>query len=116
MAMMVIGLDDGAEYILPWSFGEDQEKDTAAAMALSLFRGQVVHVSIQPEQDWSVPPSGSLSLHEHEHDMVVEALHRANWSQTEAAKLLGITKRQMFCKVNTHKINAPPGHRWIKAR
>jgi len=114
MAVMVIGLDDGTEYILPWSFGENDDADMAASMALSHFRGQIVHASIQSEQEWLVPKS--LTLRDHERIMVIEALRVAGWCQKDAAELLGITPRQVCHKITKHKINSPPGHGWRKAR
>lgn len=47
---------------------------------------------------------GDLSLGESEKEMILNALERANGKKTEAAKLLGITRRRLYSRMKIHGI------------
>lgn len=57
-----------------------------------------------------LPPEG-VPLKDAERALIVEALHRTDWIQKEAATLLGITKRAMHYKIEQHGLTHPT---WAK--
>ncbi|MBI2423023.1 MAG: sigma-54-dependent Fis family transcriptional regulator [Candidatus Hydrogenedentes bacterium] len=51
-------------------------------------------------------PSSGYSLHEIEREVIVQALERAQWNQTHASKLIGITRDQMRYKMEKFGLKA----------
>jgi len=115
MAILVLGLDDGEHLELPYTFGEAQEIDEAARLALYLFKDQIVYKQIEPENDFQ---SKNSNLEKIIFDAVIDALDRAEWRQNAAAALLGITTRKLGVIIDRYKINPPSriNAGWRKAR
>jgi transcriptional regulator with GAF, ATPase, and Fis domain len=44
-----------------------------------------------------------------ERDMIVQALERAGHNQSEAARLLGLTRSQLRSRIEKHGLRAPSG-------
>ncbi len=51
-------------------------------------------------------PSSGLSLEELEKNLIIQALAKAGNNKTEAAKLLGITRRTLYSRMNIHKLRS----------
>jgi transcriptional regulator with GAF, ATPase, and Fis domain len=120
MAVLVLGLDDGQHFELPYTFGESRDTDDAVRLALKLFADQIVYSKIEQETEESDSyldfDAGELNLRDTERRLVIIALERSGWCQKEAAALLGISYRQMSTKIDRHRINPPVRAGWRKAR
>jgi len=57
----------------------------------------------------STAPGGNLNLHaaiaQTERHVIGRALSQANWNRTQAAVLLGISRRQLFDKIRRHGLH-----------
>ena len=71
--------------------------------AVALLEALVAERDREARQLVSLPPEGA-SLHEIERAALVAALDRANWVQTKAATLLGLTPRVFFYKMGRYKL------------
>ncbi len=114
MAILVLGMEDGQEISVPYTFEEDAEVDLAAQMALKLFKQDIVYAAIEPMplyKDFDL-----LTLKEVERQMVKAALERCSWCQKDAAALLGLSARQIHSKIDKYKLNPPVKAGWRKVR
>lgn len=59
--------------------------------------------SLRPPSLFQIPEEG-ISLDEIEKKLVLQALERTKGNKTEAARLLGISRRAMYSKMKTHRI------------
>jgi len=118
MAILVLGLDDGQYFELPYTFAESPETDQAARLSLVLFREQIVYKKIEPDRMSSAISSDEddINLESFERKLVLIALERSAWCQKDAAAMLGISARQMSTKIDRHRINPPIKTAWRKAR
>jgi two-component system response regulator AtoC len=95
----------------PWP-GNVRELQNALARAAILCRGRVIQVDDLPldtppsAESASLPASGSLRLKEilaeTERRVISQALEHEGWNRTRAAKSLGISRRQLFDKIQQY--------------
>jgi DNA-binding NtrC family response regulator len=50
--------------------------------------------------------SDNVRLRDVERDLIVRALHEAGNNRSQAARLLGITRSQLYTKLQRHKLEA----------
>jgi two-component system response regulator AtoC len=93
--------------------GNVRELQNALARAAILCRGHIIQAADlelpTPSEDDPAEPSpasGSLLLKEilseTERRVIAQALERENWNRTRAARLLGISRRQLFDKIQQY--------------
>ena len=62
----------------------------------------------------STPPSSPLALKEilaeTERRVIAEALAQTGWNRTKAAELMGVSRRQLFDKIQEYGLHAPDAH------
>lgn len=102
----------------PWS-GNVRELQNVLVRAAILTRGRL----LQPEdlKAGGLPPSGSVQpsssaptfhlkdiLAETERRVIQEALNHTTWNRTQAARLLGISRRQLFDKIREYGLVRKP--------
>ncbi len=102
----------------PWP-GNVRELHNALARAAILCRGRVIQAgdlaldAPQSEEFASLPASGSLRLKEilaeTERRVISQALEHAGWNRTRAANLLGISRRQLFDKIQHYGLGERGG-------
>ncbi len=118
MALMVIELRDGSRYEMPYTFGENDEEDCDALLALKLFKDEVIDCYITEDGDGKTRPTFPVCLEMRyiEKQLVLEALRRSGWIQSKAAKILGITGRVISYKIDQLGIERPPDQKlmWRK--
>jgi DNA-binding NtrC family response regulator len=94
--------------------GNVRELRSALARAAILARGRVIRATDLSAQEHTSPPppaAGPASLNlraalaETERQLIRQALEQANWNRTQAARLLGISRRQLFDKVRQYDLN-----------
>ncbi|MFW5960484.1 MAG: sigma-54-dependent transcriptional regulator [Chitinivibrionales bacterium] len=54
-------------------------------------------------KDFTLPEEG-IELDEIEKSLIIQALDKADWNKTEAARLLGISRRSIYSKMKSHNI------------
>jgi DNA-binding NtrC family response regulator len=59
---------------------------------------------------WAAPKAAQFDLHEHETQLILQALDDAGGNVTHAAKKLGISRRTLHRKINELKLRQPPTH------
>jgi two-component system response regulator AtoC len=59
---------------------------------------------------WAAPKSAQFNLHEHETQLILQALDETGGNITHAAKKLGISRRTLHRKINELKLRQPPTH------
>jgi len=66
--------------------------------------------SAQAEPSWvpRIPPEG-LSLEALEKELILQALERAAGNKSAAARLLGLTRRTLYSRMEKHGLRAEPG-------
>lgn len=47
----------------------------------------------------------NASLHDHERELILKALHATKWNKYQAAKLLGITRSTLYSKINKYGLD-----------
>jgi DNA-binding NtrC family response regulator len=95
----------------PWP-GNVRELQNALARAAILCRGRVIQLSDLPaetpanEDSAEAPSAGLLRLRdilaETERRVISQALEHEGWNRTRAARLLGISRRQLFDKIQQY--------------
>jgi DNA-binding NtrC family response regulator len=67
-------------------------------------------VARKPEPSWvpRIPPEG-LSLEALEKELILQALERAAGNKSAAARLLGLTRRTLYSRMEKHGLRAEPG-------
>jgi two-component system, NtrC family, response regulator AtoC len=95
----------------PWP-GNVRELQNALARAAILCRGRVIQLSDLPaktpanEDPAAAPSAGLLRLRdilaETERRVISQALEHEGWNRTRAARLLGISRRQLFDKIQQY--------------
>jgi two-component system response regulator AtoC len=94
--------------------GNVRELRNALARAAIQARGRVIRLADLSSRDHVVsasPASPSTSLHlraaiaETERRVIRQALEQANWNRTQAARLLGISRRQLFDKIRLYDLH-----------
>ncbi|MBD3315630.1 MAG: response regulator [Chitinivibrionales bacterium] len=99
----------------PWP-GNVRELENCIDRAVILANGKAItpdHLLLSPVAanidsqgfQFILPPSG-INLEATEKDFILQALRRANGNKTRAANLLGISRRALYSKMNTHGIEA----------
>jgi DNA-binding NtrC family response regulator len=100
----------------PWP-GNVREMHNVLARAATLARGRIIMADdLRPVAilghtiDGASPPSSSFALREilaeTERRVISQALEEANWNRTQAARLLGISRRQLFDKIRQYKLDS----------
>jgi two-component system response regulator AtoC len=87
-------LENLAERLLV--LGEDQPIDAGELDAL------LPHAAAQPKVPAAAPAIGDLSLWEREHALLVQALERAEGNQSQAARLLKISREQLRTRMRKY--------------
>jgi two-component system NtrC family response regulator len=54
-------------------------------------------------------PEGGISLEAHERDLILRALRKFNWNQTQTARYLDISRRTLSYRMEKHRIERSPG-------
>jgi DNA-binding NtrC family response regulator len=97
----------------PWP-GNVREMQNVLARASILSRGRVIlaedlRLSDAPGPKAAPPPSLCLKqiLAETERRVIGEALAQTGWNRTRAAELMGISRRQLFDKIQEYGLHAP---------
>ncbi|HJT33079.1 MAG TPA: sigma-54 dependent transcriptional regulator [Pirellulales bacterium] len=102
----------------PW-YGNVRELQNVLARAAALARGRLIlpadltPAATQPAArgDAPVVPAGSLQLKailaDTERRVIAQALEQAKWNRTQAARLLGISRRQLFDKIRQYELQPP---------
>jgi two-component system response regulator AtoC len=94
--------------------GNVRELRNALARAAILARGRVIRVSDLSEPDpsaTSTSATNTQSLHlgaalaETERRVIRQALEQSNWNRTQAARVLGISRRQLFDKIRLYNLH-----------
>jgi two-component system, NtrC family, response regulator AtoC len=88
--------------------GNVRELQNALARAAILSRGRIIEVTdLELEANRAKsPPAAAFALRdilaETERRVIAQALEHAEWNRTNAAKLLGISRRQLFDKIQQY--------------
>ncbi len=98
----------------PWP-GNVRELQNALARAAILARGRIIGVNdLQPATPSAIVPpllAGSLLLRdilaETESRVIRQALEQEKWNRTQAARVLGISRRQLFDKIRQYGLQEP---------
>jgi DNA-binding NtrC family response regulator len=61
-----------------------------------------------PDLSANVFPSAGVNLEAVERDLMVKALHEAANNRSKAARLLGITRSQLYYRMEKHGLSAGP--------
>ncbi|HEV3437940.1 MAG TPA: sigma-54 dependent transcriptional regulator [Gemmata sp.] len=97
----------------PWP-GNIRELRNVIARAAILARGRVIRTSDLASEDQPgltalTTPSTTLDLRvalaETEQHIIRQALEQSNWNRTQAARLLGISRRQLFDKIRLYGLH-----------
>jgi DNA-binding NtrC family response regulator len=109
------GMSGGARARLiayPWP-GNVRELENCVERAVIVAGGRTIDETHLPEYAAAsvlVPaggfalPAGGISLDAVEKDFILQALSRAQGNKTKAARLLGISRRALYSRMNTHGI------------
>ena len=113
------GLGAGVvERLMEYSWpGNVRELENCIERAAIMAAGGPVELSHLPEHIrenrtlhsptvFRLPPEGA-SLEEIEKNLILQALERADGNKSRAAQLLGISRRAIYSKMNTHGIAGP---------
>jgi DNA-binding NtrC family response regulator len=101
----------------PWP-GNVRQMANVLARAAILARGRLIGAEdVLPaagaERPSGVAPHSSLALKEilaeTERRVIREALEQEEWNRTRAARVLGISRRQLFDKIQQYGLHAPDG-------
>ncbi len=88
--------------------GNVRELEHAIQRTITLTRGSVVRASDLPEEirRYEATTSGTLieRLNALEREMILSALEKKSWVQTQAAELLGISERVLRYKMKKHQV------------
>ena len=88
--------------------GNVRELEHAIQRTITLTRGSVVRASDLPEEirRHEATTSGTLieRLNALEREMILSALEKKSWVQTQAAELLGISERVLRYKMKKHQV------------
>jgi two-component system NtrC family response regulator len=101
--------------------GNVRELENALERAMIFHRGDVITLDDLPEavrtrkakESAPLPvslPEAGLSLEEVEKELILRALQKHGWNQSQAARYLGITRHTLLYRIEKHKI-ARPGSR-----
>jgi DNA-binding NtrC family response regulator len=97
----------------PWP-GNVRELQNVLARAAILARGRVVQLADLGASPTTVPgvqnggiPSLREALAETERRVILRALEQEKWNRTQAARVLGISRRQLFDKIRLHDLHEP---------
>jgi DNA-binding NtrC family response regulator len=111
---LTLSLDAAAELSRrPWP-GNVRELRNALARAAILARGGVIRsldlTALDRSEPAPIPPPASTlhlraALAETEQRLVRQALEQTNWNRTQAARLLGISRRQLFDKIRLYNLS-----------
>jgi DNA-binding NtrC family response regulator len=94
-----------------------RELQNVLARAAILARGRIIGVedlqaSASPASPAAGPASGSLLLRdilaETERRAIAQALEQEKWNRTQAARVLGISRRQLFDKIRQYGLHPGP--------
>jgi len=94
--------------------GNVRELQNILARAAILARGRVIQAgdleaTMSRQSDAMTPASGSLvlrdALAEVEKRVISQALRQENWNRTQAARVLGISRRQLFDKIRQYGLH-----------
>ena len=103
---------EAMDYLLKYPYpGNIRELEHIIQRTVTLARGRVIRPEDLPEEvrHYRRLRSGPLEerLASLEREMILEALSKANWVQTRAAELLGISERVLRYKMAKHGIKRP---------
>ena len=101
---------DRADGLLPFKY---RELRNVLARAAILARGKVIRASDFPSTDAPVSSlvagTADLNLHsaiaETERRVIQQALTQTTWNRTQAARVLGISRRQLFDKIQHYGLH-----------
>ena len=69
---------------------------------------EVLPASMQGDADPPVAGTGlELTREEYERKRILSALEQTNYNKTQAAKLLQITRKTLYNKINRYKLTVP---------
>jgi len=96
----------------PWPGNVRELKQVIQAAAVLCRQGRVTPADLQLEPDPSLTPAPegeALSLEDNERQALERALHQTGWVVTQAAELLGISRRALHYKIKRYHLTPPPG-------
>jgi len=103
---------EALDYLIKYPYpGNIRELEHIVQRTVTLARGSVIRPEDLPPEIRQYRFSRTGTLEERlaalEKDMILEALRRANWVQTKAAELLGISERVLRYKMAKHGLKRP---------
>ena len=81
-------------------------KVTLRDLPMAVRQGGAAFPTTAPK--WEAPKTAQFNLHEHETQLILQALDDTGGNITHAAKKLGISRRTMHRKIKELKLNTPP--------
>jgi len=98
-------LENCIERMVVMSASDTIHLEDAAQMTYFLFPAlqEQTKVSVKPSRE-----SLSKSLEQIEQEQIIHALEKCGWVQARAARLLGMTSRQIAYKMKKYKITSRP--------
>lgn len=96
----------------PWPGNVRELKQVIQAAAVLCRQGRITPVDLQLEPGPGLAPASegeALSLEDHERQALERALHQTGWVVTQAAELLGISRRALHYKIKRYNLTPPPG-------
>jgi DNA-binding NtrC family response regulator len=75
---------------------------------LTFARPELAGAALAGARSWVpvIPPEG-LSLEELERELILQALERAGGNKSQAARLLGLTRRTLYSRMERHGLRRP---------
>jgi DNA-binding NtrC family response regulator len=75
---------------------------------LTFARPELAGTAVAGARPWVpvIPPEG-LSLEELERELILQALERAGGNKSQAARLLGLTRRTLYSRMERHGLRRP---------
>ncbi len=96
----------------PWPGNVRELKQVIQAAVVLCRQGRITPADLQLEPGPGLEPTpegDALSLEDNERQALERALHQTGWVVTQAAELLGISRRALHYKIKRYNLAPPPG-------